>query len=149
MDVGTIICEHGVGDGEGEHGSARHPPAGAQVGQLNPQHLHDHLVVQGQVEVMLVGELKVKTGQVKAILYLSCNISCHSWQHSFLSFVARERLGPGFNLSDHEAACLWIRQINLSPAEKPLCFIGAEGESAFLDSFSAPFSTLLSLEANQ
>lgn len=44
-------------DGEGERGSARHPPAGAQVGQLNPQHLYDHLIVQGQVEVMLVGEL--------------------------------------------------------------------------------------------
>ena len=52
-------------DGEGERGSARHPPAGAQVGQLNPQHLHDHLVVQGQVEVMLVGELQVTTGQVQ------------------------------------------------------------------------------------
>lgn len=51
-------------DGEGERGSARHPPAGAQVGQLNPQHLHDHLIVQGQVEVMLVGELQVTTGQV-------------------------------------------------------------------------------------
>lgn len=41
------VTEHGVGDGEGERGSARHPPAGAQVGQFDSQHLHDHLVVQG------------------------------------------------------------------------------------------------------
>lgn len=54
-----------MGDGEGERGSARHPPAGAQVGQLDPQHFHNHLVVQGQVEVMLVGELQIRTGQVK------------------------------------------------------------------------------------
>lgn len=26
------VTEHGMGDGEGERGSARHPPAGAQVG---------------------------------------------------------------------------------------------------------------------
>lgn len=52
-------------DREGECGTAGHPPAGAQIGQLDPQHLHNHLVVQGQVEVMLVGELKVRTGQVK------------------------------------------------------------------------------------
>lgn len=52
-------------DGEGERGSARHPPAGAQVGQLDPQHLHHHFVVQGQVEVMLVSELKVRTDQLK------------------------------------------------------------------------------------
>lgn len=59
------VTEHGVRDGEGERGSACHPPAAAQVGQLDPQHLHDHLVVQRQVEVMLVGELQVRTGQVK------------------------------------------------------------------------------------
>lgn len=50
-------------DRKGECGAAGHPPAGAQIGQLDPQHLHNHLVVQGQVEVMLVRELKVRTGQ--------------------------------------------------------------------------------------
>lgn len=59
------VTEHGVGDWEGERGSACHPPAGAQVGQLDPQHLHDHLVVQGQVEVMLVSKLQVRKGQVR------------------------------------------------------------------------------------
>lgn len=59
------VTEHGMGDWEGECGSARHPPAGAQVGQLDPQHLHNHLVVQGQVEVMLVSELQVRKGQVR------------------------------------------------------------------------------------
>jgi hypothetical protein len=52
-------------DREGESGSAGHPPAGAQIGKFDPQHLHNHLIVQGQVEVMLVSELKVRTGQVK------------------------------------------------------------------------------------
>lgn len=60
------ITEHGVCDGEGECRSACHPPAGTQVGQLDPQHLHHHLIVQGQVEVMLVSELKVRTDQVKS-----------------------------------------------------------------------------------
>lgn len=30
------VTKHGAADGEGERGSARHPPAGAQVGQLDP-----------------------------------------------------------------------------------------------------------------
>lgn len=51
------VTEHGVRDGEGERGSAGHAPARAQVGQLDPQHLHHHVVVQGQVEVVLVSEL--------------------------------------------------------------------------------------------
>lgn len=59
------ITEHGVRNREGESGAASHPPAGAQIGQFDPQHLHNHLVVQGQVEVMLVSELKVRTGHVK------------------------------------------------------------------------------------
>lgn len=59
------ITEHGVRDRKGECGAAGHPPAGTQIGQLDPQHLHNHLIVQGQVEVMLVSELKVRTSQVK------------------------------------------------------------------------------------
>lgn len=59
-----------MSDGEGKRGSACHPPAGAQVSQLDPQHLYHHLIVQGQVEVMLVGELKVRGDQVKGCLLL-------------------------------------------------------------------------------
>lgn len=58
------ITEHGVRDREGESGAASHPPAGAQIGQFDPQHLHNHLVVQGQVEVMLVSELGCKSEDV-------------------------------------------------------------------------------------
>lgn len=75
------LTEHGVGDGEGERGSACHSPAGAEVGQLDPQHLHDHLIVQGQVEVMLVGELQVRSGPVKGCPpFPRHNPSCHSRQ---------------------------------------------------------------------
>lgn len=57
-------------DGEGKRGSARHAPARAQMCQLDPQHLHHHVVVQGQVEVVLVGELQGKPGQVGQGIHL-------------------------------------------------------------------------------
>lgn len=49
--------EHGVGDGEGDGWSPSHPPAAAQVGEVRPQHLHNHLVVKSQVELLLVYKL--------------------------------------------------------------------------------------------
>ena len=52
------LTQHALCDGEGECGSSSHPPAGGQIGQLCSQHFHDHLVVQGQVEVVLVQELR-------------------------------------------------------------------------------------------
>ena len=56
----VCVCEpteHALGDGEGDGGSAGHPPAGGEVGEVRPQHLHHHLVVQGQVELLVVYEL--------------------------------------------------------------------------------------------
>lgn len=127
------VTEHGVGDGEGERRSARHPPAGAQVGQLDPQHLHDHLVVEGQVEVMLVGELQVRTGQVKGCP--SCPptpaqllsavalilVLCLQRRGSILA-VIRPLWGSCHNQANHPVAC---------PG-------AGEGKGTWLELFTAP-----------
>lgn len=57
-----ILTEHGLRDGEGDGGPPGHPPAAAEVREVRPQHLHDHLVVESQVELLLVDELRGKQG---------------------------------------------------------------------------------------
>lgn len=52
-----VLTQHALGDGEGECGPPGHPPTGREVGQFCPQHVHNHLVIQGQVEMVLVDEL--------------------------------------------------------------------------------------------
>lgn len=56
----TTLTKHGVQDGKGDGGAARHSPAAAQVGEVCAQHLHYHLVVQGQIELLLIYELVKK-----------------------------------------------------------------------------------------
>lgn len=84
-------------DREGECGAAGHPPAGAQIGQLDPQHLHNHLVVQGQVEVMLVGELKVRTGKVKGHPSLIPTRHQSLKAALILNLLSRKMFGIGLN----------------------------------------------------
>lgn len=124
------ITEHGVGDREGECGSARHPPAGAQVSQLNPQHLHDHLVVQGQIEVMLVGKLQIRTGPVSG---------CPSFPSTRpqLSFTAALILVPCFQ---RNSSILVIIQLSGgSQTNRPVPCTGAvEGKVAWLNLFTTP-----------
>ena len=130
------LTEHGMRDGEGERGSARHPPAGAQVGQLNPQHLYDHLIVQGQVEVMLVGELQVTTGQVQHCpAFPPHNLSCHSPQHQSLHFVSREETQPWL----HHGAFLVTTPIDLpQPGARAPLALTVGGKGARLGLFMAP-----------
>lgn len=124
------VTEHGVGDGEGERGSARHPPAGAQVSQLNPQHLHDHLVVQGQIEVMLVCKLQVRTGQVSA-----CP-SC-PWTQPRLSLTAA--LIPARCFQRNRSILLIIHLSRGSQTNRPVTCAGAvEGKGARPHLFTAP-----------
>lgn len=56
-EVTSLITQHAAGDGESERGPSCHPPAGGEIRQLCPQHLHDHLVVQCQIEVVLIQKL--------------------------------------------------------------------------------------------
>lgn len=51
------LTQHSLRNGKSDGGSSRHPPPGREVGDFSPQHLHDHLVVQGQVELLVVDEL--------------------------------------------------------------------------------------------
>ena len=51
------FTQHALSDRECEGRSSSHPPAGREISKLCSQHLHDHLVIQSQVEVMLVNEL--------------------------------------------------------------------------------------------
>jgi len=73
--VCVCLTQHGLGDGEGDGGPAGHPPPGGQVGDLRPQHLNDHLVVQSQVELLVVHELgegggdKERRGEFKVNIY--------------------------------------------------------------------------------
>lgn len=55
-----LFTQHAPGDWESERGPSSHPPAGGQVGQLSPQHLHDHLIIQSQVEMVLIQELEIE-----------------------------------------------------------------------------------------
>lgn len=57
------FTQHAAGDGESEGGPSGHPPAGRKVGQLRSQHLHNHLIIQSQVEMVLVEELWDKREQ--------------------------------------------------------------------------------------
>lgn len=124
------VTEHGVGDWEGERGSARHPPAGAQVSQLNPQHLYDHLIVQGQIEVMLVCKLQVRTGQVRG---------CSSFPSTQpqLSFTAALILVLCFQRNSSILVIIhlsWGSQTN-----RPATCTGAvEGKGARLHLFTTP-----------
>lgn len=52
------LTQHRLRHGEGDRRPSGHPPPGRQVGDFGPQHLHDHLVVQGQVELLVVDELE-------------------------------------------------------------------------------------------
>lgn len=51
------LTQHRLRNGKSNSGTSSHPPSGRQVGDLSPQHLHDHLVVQGHVELLVVNEL--------------------------------------------------------------------------------------------
>ena len=77
---GECACgptEHALRDGEGDGGSAGHPPAGGEVGEVRAQHLHDHLVVQGQVELLVVYELGERETRAKIPLQISFFIRIH------------------------------------------------------------------------
>lgn len=56
--LARVRTKHRLGNGEGDGGAPGHPPPGRQVGDFRPQHLHDHLVVQRHVELLVVDELR-------------------------------------------------------------------------------------------
>lgn len=56
------LTEHAVWNGEGDGRSSCHPPVRAQVEEVDTQHLHDHVIVQGQIELMMVDKLDIGSG---------------------------------------------------------------------------------------
>lgn len=54
----VLVTKHALCDGKSECRSASHSPTGGEVGQLSPQHLNNHLIIKGQVEMMLINELR-------------------------------------------------------------------------------------------
>lgn len=57
------LTQHGLRDGEGDRRPSGYPPPGGQVCDFCPQHLYDHFVVQSQVELLVVDELRRFSGK--------------------------------------------------------------------------------------
>lgn len=51
------VTQHAAGDGKSECRPSCHSPARGEIGKLCAQHLHNHLVVQCQVEMVLIQKL--------------------------------------------------------------------------------------------
>lgn len=66
-----------MGDGEGDGRLSRHPPAAAEVREVCPQHLHNHLVVESQVELLLVYELRGQQETSAALTPATKSLQCH------------------------------------------------------------------------
>lgn len=60
LQTGQALTQHGLGDRNGDRGTTSHSPAGRKVGDFCAQHLHDHMVVQCKVKLMVIDKLDTK-----------------------------------------------------------------------------------------